>query len=93
MKWLWVYRLPLLLQPCVFCCHEVLQVLLLLGGDGGLHVVIVIIEEHGEHVADGLALGVAHRMDGGVDVFGNELMEQAVATSIAVEDEVGFPIA
>ncbi len=92
MKWLGVYRLPLLLQTCVFCCHEVLQVLLLLGGDGWHEFVfVVIIEDLREHIGDSL-LRFAHRMDGSVDVFGYELMEQAVATTVAVDDEVRFPI-
>jgi hypothetical protein len=30
-------------------------------------------------------------MDGGVDVFGYELMEQAVALAVAHDDEVNFP--
>ena len=91
MNGLGVYLIRLLLLS-VYSGHEVLQFLGFLVADGWLDVV-VIIEDLRKHIVDGLALGVAHRMDGGVDVFGYELMEQAVATSIAVEDEVGFPIA
>jgi hypothetical protein len=86
--------LVLQLQVFVLSVNEALHFLGFLVADGWLEFVfVVIIEDLREHVADGLALGVAHQMDGSVDVFGYELMEQAVSTSIAVEDEVGFPIA
>lgn len=87
--------LLLVLQPQAFVLsvNEALHFLGFLVADGWHEFVfIVIIEDLREHIGDSL-LRFAHRVDGGVDVFGYELMEQAVATSIAVEDKVGFPIA
>ena len=80
-------------QAFVLSVNEALQVLLFLVADGWHEFVfVVIIEDLREHIGDSL-LRFAHRMDGGVDVFGYELMEQAVATSIAVDDKVCLPIA
>ena len=55
--------------------HEVEQFLLVFVADGGLVVlVVVILEEHGEHVGYGLALRVAHSIDGGVGALGEQLV-------------------
>lgn len=75
--------LLLVLQPQAFVLsvNEALHFLGFLVADGWHEFVfVVIIEDLREHIGDSLALGVAHHVDGGVDVFGYELMEQAVAT-------------
>ena len=63
-------------------------------GDGWRTVfVIIIVEDHGEHVGDSLALGVAHGVDGCVGALGYELVLQAVAAAIASDDAQGLPVA
>ena len=72
------FKISPLLQPQAFVLgvNEALHFLSFVITDGWLEFVfVVIIEDLREHVADGFALGVAHRMDGGVDVFGYKLMK------------------
>ena len=45
-------------------------------GEGRLVVVIVVVEEHGEHVGYGLALWITHDVDSGIDTFGHQLVLQ-----------------
>lgn len=71
--------------------HHGLQFFHVFSRDGRLVVVIVVVEEHGEHVGHGLALGVAHDVDGGIDTFGHQLMLQQVAATIATDDASHFP--
>ena len=54
-------------------------------------MVIVVPEECGEDVADGLALGVAVGEHGGVGAFGHELVLQAVAVAVATDYATDFP--
>ena len=60
-------------------------------GEGRLVVVIVVFEEHGKHVGHGLALGITHDVDGGIDAFGHQLMLQQVAATIATDDAAHLP--
>ena len=79
----------MLLVPGLHFGHEVGGFLV---GDGwGAVVVIIVVEEHGEHVGDSLALGVAHGVDGCVCTLGKELVLQAVAPAIASDDAAHFP--
>ena len=59
--------------------------------DGRLVVVVVIIEEHGEHVGHGLALWVTHDVDSGIDTFSHQLMLQQVAATVASDDAANLP--
>ena len=54
-------------------------------------MVIVILEECWEDVADGLSLGVAHGEHGGKGALGHELVLQAVAVAVATDDATDFP--
>ena len=60
-------------------------------GDRRLVVVFFVVEEHGEHVGDGLALRVSHGEGGGIDDFGHKLMLQPVASAVATDDAPDFP--
>ena len=75
----------------VLSCHEIEQFLLVFVADGGLVVIVVVLEEYGEHVGYGLALWVAHGEHRGVGTFGDELVLQAVALSVASDDTANFP--
>ena len=72
-------------------CYELLKLFHVFLGDCRLVAVIVVIEEHGEHVGHGLALGVSHSVDGGVGTFGQQLVLQAVAAAVAADDASHFP--
>lgn len=62
-------------------------------GDGWWTVVVIIIvEDHWEHVGDSLALWVAHGVDGCVGTLGYELVLQAVAAAVASDDAQGLPV-
>jgi hypothetical protein len=54
-------------------------------------MVIVVLEECGEDVADGLSLGVTVGEHGGEGAFGHELVLQAVAVAVASDDATDFP--
>ena len=71
--------------------HFGLQFCHVFGRDGRLVVVIVVVEEHGEHVGHGLALRVTHDMDGGIDTFSHQLMLQQIAATIAADDATHLP--
>ena len=71
--------------------HFSLQFGHVLFADGWLVVVIVVVEEHGEHVGHGLALWVAHGVGGGIDAFGHQLMLQQVTATVATDDATHFP--
>ena len=73
----------------VVCFHHGLHVGHILLADGRL--VVVILEEHGEHVGYGLAFGVAHGIHGGVGALGDELMLQRVTATVAAYDAANFP--
>ena len=70
--------------------HLFLQLSFFFFGDGRLAVVI-IVEDHGEHVGSGLALRVAHRVDGCVGTLGHELVLQPVAAAVASDDAAHLP--
>ena len=63
---------PLFLS--IECIHYGLKLCYVFSRDWRFVVIIVGIEEHGEHVGDGLAFGVAHGKHGGVGAFGDELI-------------------
>ena len=71
--------------------HECLEVGCFVVGDGWLIVDVVILEDLREHVGNGLALWVSHRIDSSVCAFSHELMLQPVALSVAHDDEVNLP--
>lgn len=54
-------------------------------------VVIIVLEEHGEHILHGLALSVAHGIGGGIDTLCHELVLQAVAAAVASDDAASLP--
>ena len=70
--------------------HFSLQLRFFFLGDGWL-VVVVIVEKHGEGVGHGLALRVAHRIDGGVGALGHELVLQPIAAAVASDDATNLP--
>ena len=79
-------RLPLVVAD------ELLQFGGFLFGDlrfGWLNVVIA--EEVGEQVFDGLAFGVAHGVHRGVGAFGHHLQFEDVAASVASDDAAHLP--
>ena len=71
--------------------HECLEVGCFVVGDGWLIADVVILKYLREHVADGLALWVSHRIDSSVCAFGHELVLQAVAAAVASDDAADFP--
>lgn len=70
--------------------HFSLQLNFFFFGDGWL-IVVIIVEKHGKRVGHGLALRVAHGIDGGVGTFGHELVLQAVAAAVAPDDAAYLP--
>ena len=54
-------------------------------------VVVIVLEEHGEHIPNGLALSVAHGIGGGIDTLCHELVLQAVAAAVASDDATNLP--
>lgn len=76
---------------CIVCVYISQQVVHVFLGEGRLVIVIVCVEEHGEHVGYGLALGITHDVDGGIDAFGHQLMLQPVAAAVATDDAAHFP--
>lgn len=80
---------PLFLS--IECIHYGMKLCYVFSRDWRFVVIIVGIEEHGEHVGHGLALGVAHRIDSSVGTFSHELMLQSVTLAVAHDDEVNFP--
>ena len=71
--------------------HHGLQFFHVFSRDWRLVVVIVVVEEHGEHVGHSLALWVAHDVDSGIDAFSHQLMLQQVAATIAAYNAANFP--
>lgn len=77
---------------CVVVGHEVLEfVVLFIAHLGCSFVVIVILEDAGEEVFGGFALGVSHGVDGSVGAFGEQLVLQTVAAAIAPDDAAHLP--
>ena len=58
--------------------------------DGRL-VVVIVVEEHREYIFHSFALRVTHGEAGGVGTFGEELVLQSVALSVASDDTAHFP--
>ena len=54
-------------------------------------VVVIVLEEHGEHILHGLALSIAHGIGGGIDTLCHELVLQAVAAAVASDDATHLP--
>ena len=82
----------LLLILCVVVGHEVLKVVVVFIAHLGLcFVFIVVLEDAGENVCDGLALWVSHCVDGSVCTFGEQLVLQPVAASVAAYDASHLP--
>lgn len=52
---------------------------------------LIVFEECREEVFHGLALGVAHGVDGGIYAFGKQLELQSVAPSVAAYDAAYLP--
>ena len=59
--------------------------------DGGLHVVVVIIEDGWEHVLDGFALTASEGEGAGIDVLGQQLHEYLATLAIAANDATCLP--
>lgn len=76
----------------VFCRHEVLEFLPFIVGDGWLHVVVVIVfEELRKQVVYLFSFGATEGEGGCVDVFGQQLVEETVALTIATYDTASLP--
>ena len=88
---LWVIGLLFFVRLAVVCVYISQQVVHVLLGEGRLVVVIVEFEEHGEHVGYGLALRIAHDVDGGIDTFGHQLVLQQITAAVATDDAAHFP--
>ena len=75
------------------CINQLPQVGSILFADGrlGVIVAVIVIEEHGKHVGDGLTLGAAHSVGGGIDAFGEQLVCQAVALAVTTDDAAHLP--
>ena len=72
--------------------HEVNEVLLVFFRQRVFgFVVIIVLEEHGEHILNGLALCVAHGIGGGIDTLCHELVLQSVAAAVASDDAASLP--
>lgn len=72
--------------------HECLEVGFFVFCDGWLIVVIVIVFKYlWEHVGNGLAFWVSHRIDSSVCTFSHQLMIQAVALAVASDNATDFP--
>ena len=72
--------------------HECLEVGCFVFCDGRLIVVVVIILKYlREHVGNGLALWVSHRIDSSVCAFSHQLMLQPVALAVSQGDEMNLP--
>ena len=86
-----------LLFLCIFVClavvcfHKGLKVFHVFLGEGRFVVIIVVVEEHGEHVGHGLALWITHDVDGGIDAFSHQLVFQQVAATVASDDAANLP--
>lgn len=75
----------------VHAVHECLKVGFFVFSNGWLVWYVVILEDLREHVGNGLALWVSHRIDSSIDTFSHELVLQAVAVSVATDDATHFP--
>ena len=71
--------------------HESLKVGCFVIGDGWLIVDVIIFKYLWEHVADGLALWVAHGVDSSVCTFSHQLVLQSIAVAVASDDATDFP--
>ena len=54
-------------------------------------VFLFVVEECWEHVLNGFAFWVAHRVDGGIGAFGEQLVCKMVSLAVAADDTVNFP--
>ena len=72
--------------------HECLEVGCFVFCDGWLVVVIVVVFKYlWEHVGNGLAFWVSHRIDSSVGTFSHQLVLQPVALAVASDDATDFP--
>ena len=71
--------------------HEVNKVLLVFFRQRVFGFVVIILEEHGEHIPNGLALSVAHGIGSGIYALCHELVLQSVAAAVASDNAAGFP--
>ena len=79
-------------KACIFGCHEFLKFILFFLCDSRFHVVVVIIlEEHWEHLLRCVAFRTTECVGAGEDVLGDELIEKMVTLAIAANDATGFP--
>ena len=77
---------------CVVVGHEVLEfVVLFIAHLGCGFDFVFLLEDAGEEVLGGLALGVAHDVDGSEGTFGKQLVFQDVAASVASDDAPNLP--
>ena len=80
------------LALCVHSFHECLEVGCFVFCDGWLIVVIVVVVKYlWEHVGNGLAFRVTHRVDSCVGTFGHQLMFQTVSLAVATNDATCLP--
>ena len=77
---------------CVHVVHECLEFSRFFFGDFRLVIIfLVIFKQHREHVSNGLAFGVAHRIDGSIGTFSHQLVLQPVSLAVAANDAPDLP--
>lgn len=81
-----------LFVACIHCGHHCLQFgYFILRERGAAGHLLIVFEECREEVFDGLALRVAHGVDGGIYAFGKELELQSVSPAVAPYDAAHLP--
>ena len=81
-----------LLKAGIFSGHECLEFVLLFLCDGWLHLVVVIVlEEHWEHLLRRVAFRTTEGVGAGKDILGNELVEEMVTLAVAAQDSSCLP--
>lgn len=79
-------------KACIFGCHEFLKFILFFLCDSRLHLVVVIVlEEHWEHLLRGVAFRTTECVGAGEDVLCDELIQEMVTLAVSSDDATGFP--
>ena len=72
--------------------HQLLQFLLLSFSEWRCWLfVFIILEQHREHILDGLAFGVSHCVDAGIYHFSEQLVGESAALAVASDDATDLP--
>ena len=79
-------------KACIFGCHEFQKFVLFFLCDSKLHLVVVIVlEEHWEHLLRRVAFRTTEGVGAGKDILGNELVEEMVTLAVAAQDSSCLP--